>query len=286
MFINYIRDAQSNKFTSSIGSRGVGLYRVARWEKKSANPPARRKSAKKAKQQPEGSETNPIEIDERPRLTTPDLEFDYDRSQLRDPRWTPGRFARPRLRGDEITNEFKSRFDIPNLERPKGVSKNDSLWFKKKTLSDPTEMFHELYVCHQKGPNRSPTYDEAGFQLDWHKVDRWMKPQSYNKKRMVNGINWALSERDRDRDRMFKAFFADGKGPEGPNSYGADDYVKDHVSKDLGIPWHQITPEYGLEWGKRGFPKPLASEWWHPPNKEERKRMNKMHGGCILRKAL
>lgn len=36
--------------------------------------------------------------DEQPRtrLTTPDIQFDYDRSQLRDPRQTPGRGGRPR----------------------------------------------------------------------------------------------------------------------------------------------------------------------------------------------
>ena len=47
----------------------------------------------------EKKEEQPKEEDleqRKPRLTTPDLEYDYDRSQLRDPRPTPGRRARPR----------------------------------------------------------------------------------------------------------------------------------------------------------------------------------------------
>ncbi|KAH8161814.1 hypothetical protein CIB48_g6435 [Xylaria polymorpha] len=43
------------------------------------------------------SESAALEEELRPRLTTPDLEFDYDRSQLRDPRPTPGRTRQPRL---------------------------------------------------------------------------------------------------------------------------------------------------------------------------------------------
>ncbi|KAF1975273.1 hypothetical protein BU23DRAFT_566845 [Bimuria novae-zelandiae CBS 107.79] len=38
--------------------------------------------------------THQIEAAKKPRLTIPDLEFNYDRSQLRDPRPTPGRATR------------------------------------------------------------------------------------------------------------------------------------------------------------------------------------------------
>lgn len=56
------------------------------------SPPTWKKAKKSTKSNNETSEEN----QPKPRLTTPDLEFDYDRSQLRDQRPTPGRKARPR----------------------------------------------------------------------------------------------------------------------------------------------------------------------------------------------
>lgn len=169
----------------------------------SIDAPAKGKQPKKAKK---SEPSTPPEEDPRPRLTTPDLEFDYDRSQLRDTRQTPGRLNRPRLSSSEITDEFKERFYIPQLQRPKGVSKHDDAWYAKMALADPTETFHNLQVCHKKGPNGSPTYDEAGFQLDWHKVDKWMKPQAYNKGRMVRGMNRAIDEAQREEKAIFLIF--------------------------------------------------------------------------------
>lgn len=46
---------------------------------------------------------------------------------------------------------------------------------------NPLSAFHDLDRCNQKGREGSPTYDSAGFQLDFNKVENWMKPTSYNK---------------------------------------------------------------------------------------------------------
>lgn len=60
---------------------------------------------------------------EKPRLTTPDIEFEYDRSQLRDPRTTPGRNAKPRYDEIDILEglraEISLKFHVPKPERPK-----------------------------------------------------------------------------------------------------------------------------------------------------------------------
>ena len=230
-----------------------------------------------------GTEDTNVKPEAKPRLTTPDLEFDYDRTQLRDQRATPGRVKRARMREYDLTEEFKQRFEIPKPVKPKGrLSRleKDEL-FREESRLNPSATFQDLYICHGKGPDGSPTYDTAGFALDWHKVDNWMKPKPYNKKAMINGMERSLKRGATAREQMYSIFFTDGRAPD-----EAEDYMKDQVSKDLGIPWHQIgVPELRM-WEEKGFQKQSAEEWWHPPNKEERKRMGQMHSGCLLRKHL
>ncbi|KAI0020428.1 hypothetical protein F4780DRAFT_779549 [Xylariomycetidae sp. FL0641] len=275
----------------------TGGAKPARGQKRKStvNPAGKAtQSSKKAKQskhaEPEssGEDTAPS----KPRLTTPDLEFDYDHSQLRDPRPTPGRKRRPRLDGMEVTEEFKARFYVPKPEKPKGrlnaFQKNEI--FRQECFLDPSEHFHALYICHKKGRHGSPTYDSAGFQLDWAKVDDWMKPKAYSKSRIVGGMEKRLEKGRQERRDMFSIFFVDdGKGPSqhdidfDPN---LDHYVKDHVSKDLGVPWHQIGPKELKTWEEKGFSKQEFEKWWKKPNDEERKRMLKMLSGASLRKNL
>jgi hypothetical protein len=148
--------------------------------------------------------------------------------------------------------------------------------------------FYDLHKCHKKGPNGSPIYDSAGFQLDCKKVEKWMKPVAYNKKSMVNGMERRLKKGEEEREAAYKAFFVDGKGPE--NDQGADtmimDHIKDQVSKDLGVPWHQIDSKQMKKWEEKGFEKVKADEWWSRPNKVERDRFMKMLDGASLRKDL
>ncbi|CAM1508857.1 Fc.00g025960.m01.CDS01 [Cosmosporella sp. VM-42] len=250
------------------------------------NDPATKSKRAKTGKTPEEAIVISSPAAPKPRLTTPDLEFDYDREKLRDQRPTPGRVKRPRLSSFDIDDAFKEQFHIPKPEKPKGVSKNDDRWFATQALADPSYTFHDLHVCHKKGRNGSPTYDDAGFQLDWKKVDDWMKPRAYSKRRAVNGMNRALQEAERESTAMNKIFFKDGKGPEGMLGGEMDNYIKDHVSKDLGKPWHQIDKESLSEWEQKGFAKVDANTWWREPNAEERKRMLKMMGGASLRKDL
>lgn len=246
--------------------------------------PAKPKPSRAKKSKKSEGEASSAQHEDKPRLTTPDLEYDYDRSQLRDQRQTPGRVRRPRLNDRELDDDFRERFYIPTVEKPKGVSKNSDEFFAMKALADPSYSFHDLHVCHKKGRNGSPTYDDAGFQLDWEKVDRWMKPQPYNKRKMVSGMERAMERAENEQAAMYKSFFVEGKGPD--NSAECKDYIKDHVSKDLGIPWHQIDSKKVKEWEERGFSKVKLEDWWHVPNKEERKRMMKMMTGASLRKDL
>ncbi|KAK9781549.1 hypothetical protein SCAR479_01420 [Seiridium cardinale] len=241
------------------------------------------KRSKKSVSKPEEDKADNIEP--KPRLTTPDLEFDYDRSQLRDPRPTPGRVKRPRM--SYASEEWKSQFSIPKPEKPKGRlsrAQKDEL-DKQERLMDPSATFHHLYVCHRKGRDGSPTYDEAGFQLDWEKVNDWFKPRPYSRSSAVRGMEGRLKRDEAERRTMFDIFFVDGKAPA---THDADvtNHMRDHVSKDLGIPWHQIGPEQLKIWREKGFEKVEADEWWRPPNDEERKRMLNMLSGGSMRKNL
>ncbi|KAF5652077.1 hypothetical protein F25303_3550 [Fusarium sp. NRRL 25303] len=160
---------------------------------------------------------------QKPTLTEKDLEFDFDHSQIRDPRATPGRVKRPR----------------------------------------------------------------AGFQLDYEKVAKWMKPVAYNEKSMVNGMERHLERVEEETKKIYDSFFIDGKGPDGEEgSIQVMDQSKDQVSKDLGVPWHQIDPKQLKKWEDQGFAKVDADKWWHRLNQVERDRFMKMLGGASLRKDL
>ncbi|KAH7153587.1 hypothetical protein EDB81DRAFT_791635 [Dactylonectria macrodidyma] len=219
----------------------------------------------------------------KPQLKASDLEFDYDRTQLRDRRPTPGRENRPRLNEFDMNiEEFKTRFSMPWLEKPKRKGPNA---YALEVLADPTHAFHHLYVCHKEGPNGRPTYDNAGYQLDWKKVDKWMKPQGYSKRRVMSSMNKASKEAMDLEELLYSVFFVNGKGPDGADAMHVKNYIMDHMSKDLGIPWHQVKLKKNiLAWEEKGFPRQDAMTWWHEPNAEEKKRMWKMIEGGILRK--
>ena len=241
-----------------------------------AEAPTSTKPAKKAKAKAEPEEPAVEEQDPRPRLTTPDLEFDYDRSQLRDPRPTPGRVARPRLEESdkELTEEWKSNYYIPQVPKPKGRLNaiQQDILHKQQALLDPSATFHDLYVCHKKGPSGSPTYDGAGFRLDWKKVDNSLRPRAYNKRTMINSMGRAVDKAEKDNREMNEIFFAGGKPPTHVEAHIYGHYMKDQVSKDLGVPFHQIEQKHFRDWEQKGFTKPEANNWWHEPNEEEKRR--------------
>lgn len=214
------------------------------------------------------------------------LEIEWDRSQLRDPRLTPERVILPRREEFDLTEEEEQFFKGPAANRPankkRGFSQDE---FRKEAKKNVSHCFHELYVCHEKGPNGSPTYDSAGFQLDYDKVAQWMKPKAYNKRAMVNGMEKELKREAIEEDRMVKAFFEGGKTPEGGMGIQGEDLLKDKVSKDLGIAFHKVTAAKVEEWATQGFPKADPRDYLPSTvTKEEQKRFRSLHSGSDLRK--
>lgn len=229
----------------------------------------------------------PSNLETRPRLTTPDLEFDYDKSQLRDPRSTPGRVARPRRIGMNVSATWKAAFYIPQVtKRSNGsLARNKDEIYREQYRMDPSDQSHSLYVCHEKGIAGSPTYDAAGFQLDWQKVDKFLKPKACSRRKLVRSMEKRIEKAQKENLEMINIFFENGKPPADVHPGDYEPYMKDQVSKDLYVPFHQITPEHFKEWAQKGFPKVKADSWWHEPSQEERRRMLNMAGG-MLRKDL
>jgi hypothetical protein len=221
--------------------------------------------------------------------TRKDLEIEWDRSQLRDPRPTPERVLLPRKSEHELTEEELNSFQnpVPEHLRKKGrlnAIEKDQL-FREKTKANIARSFHDLYECFDKGPSGSPTYDEAGFQLDYSKVTDWMKPRAYNKSAMVNGMEKSVERRTEEAKKMAALFFEGGKFTDGEHDIRGEELMKDKVSKDLGIAIHKVTLAKVEEWAEKGFPKENAQDYIGSSlTKEERRRFMKMMSGASLRK--
>ncbi|RBR26980.1 uncharacterized protein FIESC28_00248 [Fusarium coffeatum] len=256
-----MRDRQARpKFTvmvlqnedNSISPQPRGHKRQSSKTDSSAPEPKPKQSKKTEESHAQAEPSTPTE-ETKPTLTDKALEFDFDHSKIRDPRRTSGRVRRPHYEKRELSEEWLSKFHIPNHRDEK---------------NDPLYCFYELYQCHKKGPNGSPTYDSAGFQLDYKKVEKWMKPKG-----------------DEEKKAAYEVFFVDGKGPD-CGHHLVMDLIKDKMSKDLDIPLHQIDVKQIKKWGEKGFEKVKADEWWVEPNEVEKAHFSKMMGGAKLRKDL
>ncbi|KAF2249446.1 hypothetical protein BU26DRAFT_519506 [Trematosphaeria pertusa] len=143
--------------------------------------------------------------------------------------------------------------------------------------------FHELHVCYDKGPDGSPTYDKAGFELDYNKVVQWMKPvsrQSLKSKKHYQRIDEKMKEEARKRE----IFFVPGEAPDDKGSSPLLEAAwTDRVSKDLQIPYHKVGVAEFEEWERRGFPKARRGEY-SSLTKEELDRLMRLTEGAALRK--
>ncbi|KAI1624352.1 hypothetical protein EDD37DRAFT_650232 [Exophiala viscosa] len=220
-----------------------------------------------------------------------DLEFDWDRTQLRDPRLTPCRMLPPRRDEKDLTEEEKAFFKGPTPEWLKGKTRlsradKDKI-FEEEIRNIIAHSSHEKYVCYDKGPNGSPTYDQSGFQFDYFRVAEWMKPMRVNKNRAqrVRKQERHFKKHADDLDRINALFFLDGQGPsKGENNY-VELLIKDKVSKDLGIPFHHIGVAEVEEWARRGFPKQDPRAYVAATmTEEEKKRLLFLLRGASLRK--
>lgn len=209
---------------------------------------------------------------------------------IRDQRPTPGRKVPAR---GSPPNAFRPETDPKSMRNPSplpppakkrmnALEKDER--YRQEALRDPNHSFHDIYVCFKKGPRGSPTYDEAGFQLDYEKVAEWMKPKAYNKESIMRGMDRAIEQAKSDEARMAEIFFRPGTAPKDFRATEKD-FWRDKVSKDLGIPFHKVDVKAFEEWEKRGFEKQSPSDWeWKGFSEEEKKRISRLQIGASLRK--
>lgn len=94
---------------------------------------------------------------EKSRLTTLDIEFEYDRSQLPDPRGTPGRVRKPCYHEfdipAELREEISQKFHLPKPEKPKGRLnwKQEDDLVRQEGLMNPLHCFHAEYKTKKAG---------------------------------------------------------------------------------------------------------------------------------------
>jgi hypothetical protein len=60
---------------------------------------------------------------------------------------------------EQLTKELKYRFHVTQAPKPKrrlnAIDKD--ILFKQQAWIDPSETYHDLYVCHEKCPRGSST---------------------------------------------------------------------------------------------------------------------------------
>jgi hypothetical protein len=230
-----------------------------------------------------------------PRLARPDLEFEYDRSKLRDARPTPGRKTKPCYDETDIPKDLHARLkktrEFMKTKARKGrLSVAQPLASDaEEALSNPLESSHDLYKCLAKGRSASPTYDAAGFELDYDKVNAAINgvfDSEEEEEKHERYYEEMLDDDEREEKELFKTFLIDPDKPyKGKvNPMEVENYIKDHVSKDLGVPWHQIDSQRIKDWRGKGFERVKFDTWWKTPTEEEDKRMLKMITGSDFRK--
>ena len=134
-------------------------------------------------------------------------------------------------------------------------------------LNNPDATFHELHVCRAKGREGSPTYDKAGYELDYDKVMDWFRPAGIPSRptalRLGIQVRYFADRRSIDQ-QMLDEFFEEGAAPRAdardfpPMTIAA---VKARVEADTGVLFHRIGPYEVRDWAAMGFPR--AKEGWY-----------------------
>ncbi|THY28153.1 hypothetical protein D6D01_03976 [Aureobasidium pullulans] len=207
---------------------------------------------------------------EKPRLTTP-----YNKTTPLDD------FSCP----DDLKAKYKTEFEVRKPDRPSHASQEYEL-YDNEALMNPLSSHREKTLMGSKGPGGSTTYDTAGFEIDYQKlVDGTNQPMT--KHEMISNMDRSIEKDEKEKKEMFELFFLPDEHPEDdPLGHEIENFVKDQVSKDIGVPWHQIGPKHVEQWLQKGHEKVAFKSWWKDPNEEEMERMDNMTCGCVFRKDL
>lgn len=134
-------------------------------------------------------------------------------------------------------------------------------------LADPHDLHHCLQVCFAKGPKGSPTYDENGFELDYHTGAQFVNPDASKCRRVrvttsfVEKADRWIETRSNEEKEMAEIFWEPGAGLVDFEWSDDEGIIRDKVSKDLGVPWHKVWLKEFQEWEEKGFRKAKLGEY-------------------------
>lgn len=277
-----IGETNSNKIVRTRGQKVFGLLRMAERQRRTASPipmpPDRRPTP--------GRITNPREVNEDGAAPVFSRGDPADWPGVRDPDYDSRSYM----------HVAEDGWYVEDADAPPGPPlRKWWCWWRNNPerqrweeegqyLEDPDKLFHTRYLCVQKGRRGGPTYDGAGYELGYGQVMKWMGPSSRLSKSSLDKMDRELGEKREAARRMAEIFFEPSAAPH--DAVGGQDntgFWRDKVSKDLGIPWHQVGVEQFEEWERRGFPKARKGEY-QVFDEAQQMRMSKMCDGCVLRK--
>lgn len=91
-----------------------------------------------------------------------------------------------------------------------------------------------------------------------------------------------FERQDEDRKKMVDIFFEQDARPEETREHTLEGPMKDCVSKDLRVLWHEVGVEHFQEWEKKGFKKAQKGEY-QKFNAEYNERLLDFMTGSALR---
>jgi hypothetical protein len=146
------------------------------------------------------------------------------------------------------------------------------------------DKFHADMKRHEKllarGPHGRPIYDTQGFELDYDKVLKSMKPISKSSRLGKNYMK--MLEKDQADNREIETIM---QLPEnkfsGSSVRGA---VQDRVARDLDIPWHKVDISHYRRWKELGFKADPEDFKLENISEAERGRLQELACGSALRK--
>ncbi|KAL9615928.1 MAG: hypothetical protein Q9160_009140 [Pyrenula sp. 1 TL-2023] len=132
---------------------------------------------------------------------------------------------------------------------------------------------HPCEAMVKRGPRGPPVYDEMGFELDYERCTGG--PRS--KQAILNACDRSLERSEKARNIKSRVI-----GVKVDDSPMMEQAWNDRVSKDLGIPFHEVGPEQFEKWQEKGF-KASRNEI-EKVLKQDGERLEFLMTGCALRK--
>lgn len=150
--------------------------------------------------------------------------------------------------------------------RPIGVQRPPSEARKAFGPNDPVSKLE------RRGPRGAPVYDEQGFEVDY---DKACTHHAARYRPSLGKVEKQMDKWEREEKRM-KEIMGCEEALRGQ--------FKDKVSRDLGIPFHDIEPEDWEEWKRRGFKLEPGEFESVKDDEEERERLSNLACGSAHRK--